>query len=110
VDNKPAQEHEPMSEYKTRNDLSANAKSESINILNAHLADSIDLALPTKQAHWNIKGLKNRSSQRMLRETILAWLAVCVTFGAFSITYTTNGGGRKCRRPSRWARLTPRAA
>jgi starvation-inducible DNA-binding protein len=45
-----------MSEYKTRNDLSANAKSESINILNAHLADSIDLALLTKQAHWNIKG------------------------------------------------------
>jgi starvation-inducible DNA-binding protein len=45
-----------MSEYTTRNDLSANTKSESINILNARLADSIDLALLTKQAHWNIKG------------------------------------------------------
>jgi starvation-inducible DNA-binding protein len=28
----------------------------SISILNARLADSIDLALLTKQAHWNIKG------------------------------------------------------
>jgi starvation-inducible DNA-binding protein len=45
-----------MSEYNTRNDLSANTKSESINILNTHLADSIDLALVTKQAHWNLKG------------------------------------------------------
>src|SRR5215472_15090241 len=45
-----------MAEYKTQNDLSANAKSVSIGILNARLADSIDLALLTKQAHWNIKG------------------------------------------------------
>jgi starvation-inducible DNA-binding protein len=45
-----------MSNYQSRNDLSANAKSVSIGILNARLADSIDLALLTKQAHWNIKG------------------------------------------------------
>ena len=45
-----------MAEYKTQNDLSANAKSVSIGLLNARLADSIDLALLTKQAHWNIKG------------------------------------------------------
>ena len=45
-----------MAEYKTQNDLSANAKAVSIGILNARLADSIDLALLTKQAHWNIKG------------------------------------------------------
>jgi starvation-inducible DNA-binding protein len=45
-----------MADYKTQNDLSANAKSVSIGILNARLADSIDLALLTKQAHWNIKG------------------------------------------------------
>ena len=45
-----------MSDYKTHNDLSANAKSVSIGVLNARLADSIDLALLTKQAHWNIKG------------------------------------------------------
>ena len=42
--------------YKTKNDVSANAKQVSIALLNARLADAIDLALLTKQAHWNIKG------------------------------------------------------
>lgn len=36
--------------------LKANAKSAVIDILNARLADAIDLALVTKQAHWNLKG------------------------------------------------------
>jgi starvation-inducible DNA-binding protein len=45
-----------MQSYKTHNDVSSNAKSISIGVLNARLADSIDLALLTKQAHWNIKG------------------------------------------------------
>ena len=42
--------------YRTQNDLSSNTKNASIELLNARLADSIDLALLTKQAHWNIKG------------------------------------------------------
>jgi len=42
--------------FKTNNNLKSNAKSISIAVLNARLADSIDLALVTKQAHWNIKG------------------------------------------------------
>ena len=41
---------------KTKNGLKSNAKTVSIDILNARLADGIDLALLTKQAHWNIKG------------------------------------------------------
>ena len=45
-----------MAKYESRNDLSANAKTAAISILNARLADAIDLALLTKQAHWNIKG------------------------------------------------------
>lgn len=45
-----------MSRIKTRNGLKANAKAVSIEILNARLADAIDLALLTKQAHWNLKG------------------------------------------------------
>src|SRR5712692_3789468 len=45
-----------MLRYESRNDLSANAKMVSIGILNARLADAIDLALLTKQAHWNLKG------------------------------------------------------
>ncbi len=36
--------------------LKANARSTVIELLNARLADSIDLALATKQAHWNLKG------------------------------------------------------
>ncbi len=45
-----------MLRYESRNDLSANAKTVSISVLNARLADAIDLALLTKQAHWNLKG------------------------------------------------------
>lgn len=42
--------------HKTRNALQDNAKKVSIEVLNARLADLIDLALITKQAHWNLKG------------------------------------------------------
>jgi starvation-inducible DNA-binding protein len=45
-----------MPQHKTRNDLKSNAKTVSIEVLNARLADGIDLALATKQAHWNVKG------------------------------------------------------
>src|SRR5271165_662798 len=45
-----------MQRYQSRNDLPSNAKAVSIGVLNARLADAIDLALLTKQAHWNIKG------------------------------------------------------
>src|SRR5260221_14665746 len=45
-----------MNTHKTQNNLSSNSKSVAINVLNARLADAIDLALLTKQAHWNIKG------------------------------------------------------
>jgi starvation-inducible DNA-binding protein len=40
----------------TRNDLKSNVRTTSIAILNARLAEAIDLALITKQAHWNVKG------------------------------------------------------
>ncbi len=45
-----------MASHATRNDLKSNVKKSSIELLNARLADAIDLALLTKQAHWNIKG------------------------------------------------------
>lgn len=45
-----------MMTHPTRNDLKSNAKKVSIELLNARLADAIDLALITKQAHWNVKG------------------------------------------------------
>ena len=45
-----------MATHTTRNDLKSNVKKVSIELLNARLADAIDLALLTKQAHWNVKG------------------------------------------------------
>ena len=42
--------------HPTRNDLSESARKQVIPLLNAHLADGIDLALQAKQAHWNVKG------------------------------------------------------
>ena len=45
-----------MRTHRTVNDLTANAKTTAIELLNARLAEGIDLALLTKQAHWNLKG------------------------------------------------------
>jgi starvation-inducible DNA-binding protein len=41
---------------KTRNDLPDNTRKAMIALLNARLADTIDLRLAVKQAHWNVKG------------------------------------------------------
>jgi len=40
----------------TRNNLPDNTRKSMIALLNARLADAIDLRLGLKQAHWNIKG------------------------------------------------------
>ncbi len=45
-----------MRQHSTMNDLPSNAKKVAIELLNANLAATIDLALATKQAHWNLKG------------------------------------------------------
>jgi starvation-inducible DNA-binding protein len=42
--------------YTTKNDLPAMTRADVIVILNARLADSIDLMQQAKQAHWNVKG------------------------------------------------------
>jgi len=42
--------------HKTKNALKSNARTLSMELLNARVADGIDLALITKQAHWNLKG------------------------------------------------------
>ncbi|MEJ0019186.1 MAG: DNA starvation/stationary phase protection protein Dps [Acetobacteraceae bacterium] len=52
--------------YKTRNDLPSNTRQVSIELLNARLADTIDLALATKQAHWNLKGPRFIAIHEML--------------------------------------------
>ncbi len=42
--------------YKTRNDLPKKTREQVARILNARLADSVDLMMQGKQAHWNVKG------------------------------------------------------
>ena len=42
--------------FDTRNDLPANVRVEVSELLNARLADAIDLAAQSKHAHWNVKG------------------------------------------------------
>ena len=45
-----------MKTHATRNDLPSNTKAAVIALLNRNLALAIDLALASKQAHWNLKG------------------------------------------------------
>ncbi|MEO5585507.1 MAG: DNA starvation/stationary phase protection protein Dps [Flavobacteriales bacterium] len=42
--------------YKTANDLPKQARVQVIQLLNARLADAVDLHMQMKQAHWNVKG------------------------------------------------------
>lgn len=42
--------------FDTRNDLPAATRGKVIELLNARLADAIDLGAQTKHAHWNVKG------------------------------------------------------
>lgn len=42
--------------HPTRNDMPEKTRVSMIALLNARLADGIDLYLQTKQAHWNVKG------------------------------------------------------
>ncbi|MGB6605077.1 MAG: DNA starvation/stationary phase protection protein Dps [Steroidobacteraceae bacterium] len=48
--------HKEASMFDTRNDLPASTRSKVIELLNARLADAIDLGTQTKHAHWNVKG------------------------------------------------------
>jgi starvation-inducible DNA-binding protein len=42
--------------HPTRNDLSLATRTRLVTLLNARLAEAIDLQLQVKQAHWNVKG------------------------------------------------------
>src|SRR5262249_26256657 len=42
--------------FETKNDLSPAVRTKVIDLLNARLADAIDLQTQIKQAHWNVKG------------------------------------------------------
>lgn len=55
-----------INHYPTSNNTPDNTKAVSIETLNARLADLIDLALVTKQAHWNLKGINFIGVHEML--------------------------------------------
>jgi starvation-inducible DNA-binding protein len=42
--------------FKTKNDLPEESRTKAVELLNARLADCIDLQTQCKQAHWNVKG------------------------------------------------------
>ena len=42
--------------FDTRNDLPADRRTRLVELLNARLADALDLAMQVKHAHWNVKG------------------------------------------------------
>jgi starvation-inducible DNA-binding protein len=42
--------------FETKNDLSSAIRTKAIELLNARLADAIDLQTQIKHAHWNVKG------------------------------------------------------
>lgn len=42
--------------HATKNDLAENTRGAVVSVLNARLADAVDLATQMKQAHWNVKG------------------------------------------------------
>jgi starvation-inducible DNA-binding protein len=59
-------EDDKVTKNTSRIELASNVKSAMIQLLNARLADSIDLALLTKQAHWNLKGIQFIAVHEML--------------------------------------------
>ena len=42
--------------FETKNDLSPTVREQNIGLLDARLADAVDLHTPVKYAHWNVKG------------------------------------------------------
>ena len=56
--------------YETHNDLSPSIRSRMIELLNARLADAIDLRLQLKVAHWNVKGPQFIALHKMFDEIV----------------------------------------
>jgi starvation-inducible DNA-binding protein len=58
--------------HRTKNDLPEELRAQLIEILNARLADSIDLEYQAKQGHWNVKGDQFRALHELFDEVATA--------------------------------------
>ncbi len=58
--------------HPTHNDLPAQTRAGIVQILNARLADAIDLIHQAKQAHWNIKGRNFIALHKLFDEIVAA--------------------------------------
>lgn len=58
--------------HHTHNDLAAQTRTGIVQILNARLADSIDLIHQAKQAHWNVKGRNFIALHKLFDEIVAA--------------------------------------
>jgi starvation-inducible DNA-binding protein len=54
--------------HRTRNDLAENTCGAVISLLQARLADAVDLSTQAKQAHWNVKGPHFRGLHELFDE------------------------------------------
>jgi starvation-inducible DNA-binding protein len=63
--------------FETRNDLPAENREKLVDLLNARLADTLDLYSQVKQAHWNVKGpdfIQLHELYDMVAETVLPFV------------------------------------
>ena len=63
--------------FETRNDLPAENREKLVELLNARLADTLDLYTQVKQAHWNVKGpdfIQLHELYDMVAETVLPFV------------------------------------
>lgn len=65
---RPTAVSEEQQLFRTKNDLPAATRSEVVRLLNARLADGIDLQTMCKQAHWNVKGPQFISLHKLFDE------------------------------------------
>ena len=56
--------------YTTKNDLPGMIRADVVAILNARLADSINLMQQAKQAHWNVKGPNFMALHKLFDEVV----------------------------------------
>ena len=58
--------------HATKNDLSESIRTKVVDLLNARLADAIDLQTQMKQAHWNVKGPEFIALHKLFDEIVEA--------------------------------------